>query len=696
MEQDKNTQDLEKFVRGQLDGMQPKPDADTWSKIAERQQPLNTWLRLRFYGIRCAVLLGAVALVWAAWQYNTPETPVAPEPAGNSVQQEVAGMSNNPVLDPLHVGALPLAANEKPLTSLSSAQKRPDWYQRNTVPIQQVRFSAEKGIQYRSPVSGNKVRIPGGVLVYADGSPVSGAVDLLFREYRTMADFLAAGMPMHYEDERGAFFFNSGGMFEVRVSQNGADLFLAPGKNYNIDFTPTADLSDATLYYLPDATNQWGNVPHGQQALEDTVGLNAMFRPRVLTEIQVAANNRKNMNLDCLPGLWPIPDTADAVSWLQSAIQTGRAYAAGAIQPPVWFRKNAERGDAFFLRALDRSDIRIVHRYDTEERFFPDDLNKVFSELSAFKECYFTRLIDSSDMLWRPDPHNSVDQMFRQQRNWTKVNIYPQGGANCTVVFGDEDEEIKVPARLSRSSERGNNAPFNPTLIFTEYERLRAARHKKTIDGIQRWRHFAATADMFQTAEEWCMPMRMWFDYFDENKKMMQQRYDSLYKSGIAIDRALAAATIEKWRERIRQLHFERMAQESKNQTKTTQMAMSLTVSGFGTYNWDQIFQVADQAKYLYPRYQTLGGDRIIPASTRVIDREQRLFFSLPKNDQLIKAPGRLLDIVITAKDGRIFLLPGKTYAGLAFEGKEEFTFRMEDVTDKVDTPLEWAQLLGI
>lgn len=696
MEKDKNTQDLEKFVREQMESIQPKPDADTWSKIAKRQQPLNTWLRLRFYGIRCAVLLGTIAAIWAVWQYYSPETPVTPPPVATSGQQNIVENTSAPGLDPFSAAAIPPAASDQPLTSRISGQKRPEWYHHNMVPMQQVRFSAEKGIQYRSPISGNKVRIPGGVLVYADGSPVTGAVDLLFREYRTMADFLAAGMPMHYEDERGAFFFNSGGMFEVRVSQNGADLRMAPGKTYQIDFAPTADLRDATLYYLPDDTNQWGHVPHGQQALEDTVGLNALLRPRVLTENQVAADNRSNMNLDCLPGLWPIPDTADAVSWLQGAIQTGRAYAAGAIQPPVWFRKNAERGDAFFLRALDRSDIRIVHRYDTEERFFPDDLNKVFSELSAFKECYFTRLIDSSDMLWRPDPQNSVDQMFRQQRNWTKVNVYPQGGANCTVVFGDEDEEIKVPARLSRSSERGNNAPFNPALIFTEYERLRAARHQKTIDGIQRWRHFVATADMFQTAEEWCMPMRMWFDYFDENKKMMQQRYDALHSTGLTTDRALAAATIEKWKERIRGLHFDRIAQESKNQSKTTQMVMSLSVSGFGTYNWDQIFQVADQDKYLYPRYQTLGGDRIIPASTRVIDREQRLFFSLPKNDQLIKAPGRLLDIVITAKDGRIFLLPGKTYAGLAFEGKEEFTFQMEDVTDKVGTPLEWARLLQI
>ncbi len=695
MEQDKNTQDLEKFVRRQLEGIEPKPDADTWAKIATQQRSANKWLRLRYYGTRTVALLCAIAIIWAGWLYNKPASPVLPAP-GASTNQNIAGNTNDAALSPFATEGAWVATNDAMTTQSTSGQKRPAWYQHNTVPMQQVRFSAEKGIQYQSPVSGNKVRIPGGVLVYKDGSPVSGAVDLMFREYRTMADFLAAGMPMHYQDERGAFFFNSGGMFEVRVSQNGADLFIAPGKKYNIDFAPTAALSDATLYYLPDSTNQWAHVPHGQQALEDTVGLAAMLRPRVLTENQVAADNRGEINLDCLPGLWSIPDTADQVAWLQDAILTGRAYAFGSIQPPVWFRKNAERGDAFFLRALDRSDIRIVHRYDTDERFFPDDLNHVFSELSAFKECYFTRLVDSTDMLWRPDPQNSVDQMFRQHRNWKRVNIYPQKGAECTVVFGDEDEEIKVPARLSRGSERGSTAPFNPAAIFAEYERLRSIRQRASIDAIQRWRHFVATADMYQTEQEWCMPIRMWFDYFEENKKAMRQRYDALYKTGITTDRTLAAATIETWKERVRRLHFARMAEQPKDQSKAKQMAMSLSVSGFGTYNWDQIFQVAQQSTYLYPRYQTMGGATIIPSSTRVIDRERRLYFSLPKNDKLFKAPGRSIDVIVMAKDGRIYYLPGKTYADLALENQEEFTFRMEDVTDKVGSPLEWSRLLGI
>lgn len=698
MEKDNNKQDLEKYVRQELEHIDTKPDADTWAKIAAQQRPLNLGLQFRFYGLRTLLLCGIAVSVWFFWQQYSPAAPTTPVP-GEAIPFLHDGASvpaEQPVEMPTSETSLVALQS---VSGASAQQKRPDWYHHNTVPGQQVRFMAEKGIQYQSPVSGNKVQIPAGVLVYQDGKPVTGSVDLFFREYRDMADFLAAGMPMHYGDDRGAFFFNSGGMFEVRVSQNGADLFVAPGKKYNIDFTPTRDLRDATLYYLPDATNEWAHVPHGQQALEDTVGLSAILKPRVLSENEVAADNLKAADLSCLPAIWAVPDTADAVTWLQQAILDGRAYAHGEIQPPIWFRKNAERDDLFFLRGLDRSDIRIVHRYDTEERFFPDDLDNKFTELAAFKECYFTRLSDSSDMIWRPDPNNSVDQMFRQHRNWKRVTVYPQKGAECMVVFGDDGDEIKVPARLSRSSNRSLSTPFNPSVVFAEYEQLRKARQKAYTDSIKRWRKFVAIADMHQTPKEWCMPMKIWFEYFEKNKKVMQQRYDALCASGITTDRAMAQAAITEWRERIRQMHFDRIALESKNQTKANQMAMSLSVSGFGTYNWDQIFQLAggmSKEKYLYPKYQTLGGEAIAPMATRIIDHERQLFFSLPKSNSLLRLPGRVMDVVVTAMNGRTYFLAGKTYAGLALEGVDEYTFTVEDVTDRVGSPIEWARLLGI
>ena len=699
MEKDKNTRDLENFVRKQLDSLHPEPDADTWSKIAGQQAPLNGRLRMRFYAVRLAVVTGTLLVAWAVWHFSSAK-PASNTPETQEINRNYAGGTNGAeMLQPENGTSI---IDEKNAAHKTGGRPhRPDWYRTNTVPAQTARFNSEQGIQYQSPVSGNTVRIPGNALVYADGSPVTGPVDLLFREYRTIADFLAAGMPMHYADRRGAFYFNSGGMFEVRVSQNGSDVYVAPGRNYEVDFVPTANLSNASLFYLPDSSNQWGHIRDENNYEEEPVG-HGMFAgstgaaPQILTEGQVADENRRYAERNCLPDVWTLPENADAVAWLQEGIVLGREYAYGKIYPPLWFRKNSAKPDAFFLWALDRSNVRIVHESDVDQRFFPDDLENVFTELSAFKGYYFTWLTDTTNALWRPDPDKSVYRLFSQARNWKKVTIYPQKGANCNVIFGDEKEEITIPSRLCRSNDRINDVPFNPSAVFDEYQRLLNVRHENISKEIAQWRRFIALADMWQTQEEWCMPVNVWFDYFDGNKEIMQHRYDSLYQTGMVTNRTLAAAAIAKWKAQVREVHLKRMAMVDKMNGKMDQMSMTLKLTGFGMHNWDQIFQVAAQTKYISPRYRTLEGGAITPMSTRIVDRERRLFFSMPSNTGLLNLPGRLMDVIVTATDGRVYYLSGTTYAGLALENKKEFTFKMEDVTDKVGSPLGWAELLGI
>jgi hypothetical protein len=91
-----------------------------------------------------------------------------------------------------------------------------------------------------------------------------------------------------------------------------------------------------------------------------------------------------------------------------------------------------------------------------------------------------------------------------------------------------------------------------------------------------------------------------------------------------------------------------------------------------------------------------LAGAAIVPSSTHIIDRERRLYFSSPDNKQLVKVPGRSMDVIVTSLSGRIYYLSGKTYAGLDLKNAEEFTFKLEDVTDKVGSPEAWGELLGI
>lgn len=699
MENNKSTQDIEKFVRQELQNIQAEPDGDMWSRIAAQQSPKNIRLRMRYVTRYTLVALSIVLVVLLGWRWLTHVTdnqPFIPPPAKEIPNAGQELVQAGPVISPTEVILNATFKEGTPKTGFAltklSPMNRPAWYNNNTVPIQQVRFRADKGLQYRSSATGNSVSIPANVLVYADGSPVTGQVDLSFREYRTMADFLAAGMPMHYSDSRGDFFFNSGGMFEVRVRQNGEDLFIAPGKTYNVAFAPTGNLTDANLFSLSDTTDQWSHA-HGQPVLEDTIGLAVLLQPRVLSEADVVRDNSKDAALDCLPETATISPDYDPLIWVQDAVTMGRDYAHGKIQPPVWFRRNTAKDDNFFLKNLERSDIRVVHQNDLQERFFPDDLNGVFTELAAFKDCYFSHKPDS---MMRPDPANSVIGIFNQNRTWDRVRIIQGIGTACTVVLSDETDEINVAARIARSSELYDGTPFDPDAVFAEYEQLRNLRHENNLATIQRWRHFIQVADMFQTSAEWCMSAAQWFDYFDQNLPLMQARYDALYNTGVTTDKTLVMNILEEWQNKVRKLQYDRLAKVGPVHSAKSALSMSLTLTGFGTHNWDQIFQMASRPEYLFPKYKTADGRHISPIATRIIERSTRLFFSMPYNDKILKLPGRYLDIIVTGSNGRTYYLPAKTYAGLNLKKADAYTFTLEDVTDKVGSPLEWAQLLGI
>jgi len=689
MEKDKHLHDFEQYMRRQLEGLDAQAEEDTWAKIAAEQRKRNTRLVVRYRAPYILGMTGVLALLLFAWYWLSP--------SGNGV------LPYGPYdADTAYNGFFPFDTAWTPLINKAPERNglhphpkvvRAAWFYTNTVPMHQLRFEADRGLRYRNPSSGNTVEIPPSALVYADGAPVTGPVDFSFREYRSLADFLAAGMPMHYTDARGSFYFNSAGMFEVRVSQDGADLYMAPGKKYNVGFTPTAPLRDANMFYLSDTTNQWSHL-HGQ-LLADTIGFGDLNSPRILTDAEVALDNALTKPNACIPGLSEVKSEENAAEWMRDGILTGRAYARGAMQPPMWFRKNTDKSEGFFLKALERSDIRIVHQKDTKERFFPDDMNGTFSELSAFKACFFVRTADSSDQL-APKNKNSVDYIFRQKRMWRRVEVVPLNGALCEVIFSDEKEEIHVPSRLARSSEAGGGTVFDPNQIFAEYKRLRSIRHANYMETLQRWRRFLRTATMFQTPEEWCMDGQEWLSYFEDNRNMMLARYEALYDEGLVNDPSMAHNRFETWQQRLKQLQFDRVDQSSGLRSNAQNMAMSLKLSGFGTYNCDQIFKISKQAAQITAQYKTENGKSIVPVAVRIIDRATRLFFFLPNNTSLLNLPGRQLDVIVQGNDGRTYLLPGKVYANSKIENGSIYTFPVEDVTERVGTPSEWAALLGI
>ena len=262
---DNNLQnDFEKFIRKEMEGLGQNPPDLSWEKIAAQQRPQNTWLKVRYYSKFIAPVAAAVLLVagFIWWRPLANDNNLTAENGSDAafIQGFFAPVPENYLMQPV---AMPMAG-ASPTGPLHQATPRvnsfPSWYRKNNVPVDRIRFIAEEGMRYQSPVSGNSVTIPANSLVYADGTPVQGEADLFFREYRTIPDILAADIPMHYSDGRGDFFFNSGGMFDVRVSQNDQELFMAPGLAYDVNFKATNNLSKTSLFYFDEDKNNWDFV----------------------------------------------------------------------------------------------------------------------------------------------------------------------------------------------------------------------------------------------------------------------------------------------------------------------------------------------------------------------------------------------------------------------------------------------------
>jgi len=704
--ENKNTpnQELENLLRKGLEQVKQSPDAEVWGNIAARQHPKNFGLRIRHIA-KLALPLAAVALlVLAGWWYFGPENQVESDALPTPAYRQTHPAAGKAPAEPV-AGVLPDAAGEQPEAGIPTAtQSRPSTGPGlNTVPAATVNFRAETGVQYQSPTTGTSVRIPANALVDASGRPVQGEVELTLREYRDIPDFLASGIPMHYADERGAFFFNSGGMFEVRVSQNGEPLNMAPGQAYDLTFAATNELTNANMFYLNDDTGEWEYLPDpafGGNSKLYVIGVpgsrddgERMFKPdareattpsqaRIVTESQAVQNNRANQT--CLPRIPEAPSSFDAAKWVKTGVKMGHELASGKTKLPTWFRKRPWIKLESLLNSVERGQIRIVRTRDVSELFFPEDVSGTFTELRAFKDCYF----------FRDDNQSEPDKKLRTDIHFDRVSVVQETGNRCLIsMYSDKHGLYQVYADLTASS---SNKSFDAAAVMSEYQRLRTERLNNLETMLENLRMFLFVAPAFQSEDEWCMPYPEWLDHFDTNRATMAKRYAELVKKGLDTNDALAVATWNNWLARVRGLHLEdnkRTASTDFGSKQSLQYALRLT--NFGTYNCDQIFRLGGERRDpVYASYQTSDGKRVYASTVSVLERNTRLFFTLPEADKLLNLPGRGLDVVVTDRNGRQYHLPAEDYSRAQLDGRQVYTFTVKDVTDITRTPKDWAEYL--
>lgn len=83
--------------------------------------------------------------------------------------------------------------------------------------------------------NGSNIHVPASAFVNKYGQPIKGKVKIKYREFHNAADIIASGLPMNYDSAGIRYHFESGGMFELRGSQQGKPVFIADNKDVEVN-----------------------------------------------------------------------------------------------------------------------------------------------------------------------------------------------------------------------------------------------------------------------------------------------------------------------------------------------------------------------------------------------------------------------------------------------------------------------------
>ena len=187
------------------------------------------FFKLVVYGI------GVAAVAVAGWFFM------------NKSEQNQA--ENTEHIIPVHQVAEEKSAEEKNTLLINPPLKDVE------LPFESVVVSAEKSSEVT--LGSSIIKVPKDCFVDKNGTPVTGEVELKYREFNTNLDIFLSGIPMKYDSAGVNYTFESNGMFEIRGYQNDELVEVAPEKELEIAMEIEDIKPGFSEYYLNEETGNW-------------------------------------------------------------------------------------------------------------------------------------------------------------------------------------------------------------------------------------------------------------------------------------------------------------------------------------------------------------------------------------------------------------------------------------------------------
>lgn len=115
---------------------------------------------------------------------------------------------------------------------------------------------AEKGGEIKLE-NGTRIMVPPNAFVDKNGQPVSGQVDLKYREFHSAVDIMVSGIPMKMNDGGEEQDFESAGMFELKGYSGANEIEIADGKDLKVQLASFKPEENYNHYYFDEEKGEW-------------------------------------------------------------------------------------------------------------------------------------------------------------------------------------------------------------------------------------------------------------------------------------------------------------------------------------------------------------------------------------------------------------------------------------------------------
>ncbi|HLP63560.1 OmpA family protein [Flavobacterium sp.] len=507
-----------------------------------------------------------------------------------------------------------------------------------TIEEKDYTISAENPQKIEHP-SGTVIEIPENAFVDKNGNPVTGDVQVSYVEYRDPVDFILGNIPMDYNQDGEKFVFNSGGMFKIKATHQGEEVFLGKDKNINLDFPLTENLPDLNFYRFDETTNQWKEEAKNiNPPKNESIDLTTFFRTERIVGVgttvdTIARDTIANRGV-------PFLNEADLQCYnVAHYLKMGKILSSSTdtlMEKKKWTSRKMEKVNNKKQRTLEfqisnSERIKRVHienqkaydvkckvktesdneiRITTNTNSYPDKLNAIKwirTSTTAVESGSLINIKREASNLYVVTISDSLGKKTTEKLKMADFTAQNEAIVN-TISRQINNRQIQIK-RLEDLATNQSKIIENKKRLISKLKKVKYANNDTILKSNQLVKRFWEFNNEFMTDEEKLLTEDQWVTFFDANKSLFSKRYKEIENK-----------QVQQCLERVKELERAKKNSIAIYNAETT-VRQRLSISSLGIFNCDQIQRLFEPL-IVNAEYSDQENNKIIPVFIYIVDEK--------------------------------------------------------------------------